>query len=84
MQLNAIIFAAPKCSYSTSSLLKDLIYVPRCPSRWVKLPSSETTRSESINTSDSPASQPTSQLISNRETANQNSLTQPSSQFTIN
>ena len=38
MQLNSIVFAAPKCSYSTSSLLKDLIYIPRCPSRWVPKP----------------------------------------------
>ena len=38
MQLNSIVFAAPKCSYSTNSLLKDLIYVPRCPSRWIYRP----------------------------------------------
>ena len=38
MQLNSIVFAAPKCSYSTNSLLKDLIYIPRCPSRWIYRP----------------------------------------------
>ena len=53
MQLNSIVFAAPKCSYSTNSLLKDLIYIPRCPSRWVRPPPTTTTQTGSTNTSDS-------------------------------
>lgn len=28
MQLNSIVFASPSCSYSSESLLKDLIYIP--------------------------------------------------------
>ena len=34
MQLNSIVFAAPKCSYSSQSLFKDLIYVPRSKDEW--------------------------------------------------
>ena len=34
MQLNSIVFAAPKCSYSSQSLFKDIIYVPRCKEQW--------------------------------------------------
>jgi hypothetical protein len=29
MQFNSIVFAAPKCSYSTESLFKQIIYVPK-------------------------------------------------------
>lgn len=28
LQLNSVIFASPKCTYSTSSLFKTLIYIP--------------------------------------------------------
>ena len=34
MQLNSIVFAAPKCSYSSQSLFKDIIYIPRCKDEW--------------------------------------------------
>ena len=34
MQLNSLVFAAPKCSYSTQSLFKEIIYVPRCRETW--------------------------------------------------
>ena len=29
MQLNPIVFAAPRCSYSSESLFKQIIYVPQ-------------------------------------------------------
>ena len=29
MQLNYIIFPAPKCSYTTERLLKDVVYIPK-------------------------------------------------------
>ena len=35
MQLNGIVFAAPKCSYSTQSLFKELIYIPRSTDQWL-------------------------------------------------
>lgn len=28
LQLNSIVFASPACSYSSESLIKDLIYIP--------------------------------------------------------
>ena len=34
MQLNSIVFAAPKCSYSSQSLFKDIIYIPRSKDEW--------------------------------------------------
>lgn len=34
MQLNSIVFAAPKCTYSSQSLFKEIIYVPRCKDNW--------------------------------------------------
>lgn len=29
MQLNAIVFPAPHCSYTTEKLFKDLVYIPK-------------------------------------------------------
>ena len=52
MQFNSIIFAAPKCSYSTNSLLKDLIYVPRCPTKWKK-PEASSKEGKDFNTANS-------------------------------